>query len=252
MTKTAIVTGASRGIGQAIAITLSYREDIDNFIILSRSKEGLIKTALAMNPNKNIKYYSIDLTDYKKVQDLVLEVGEQYGSIDYLLNVAGYANPKSLLETSIEDWEFTYKVNVHATFNLIKEVTKYMKKTGGKILNVASTAGSTPRPGWLAYASSKAAIISISKTLSEELSEYGILVYCISPGRCATELRRILAPDEDPNTIMQPMHVAEVVNNLLSDGGICLDGQDIIVRKQVEKYKEFIKEKIIKENVKGI
>src|SRR5690606_33846749 len=119
-----------------------------------------------------------------------------------------------------------------------KETVKFMKKTGGKILNVASTAGSSARPGWLAYASSKAALISISQTLSEELSEYGILVYCISPGRCATELRKILAPDEDPSTIMQPEHVGEVVNQLLSDNGVCLDGQNIVVRKQVSQKKE--------------
>src|SRR5690606_33840484 len=103
----------------------------------------------------------------------------------------------------------------------------------GKILNVASTAGSSARPGWLAYASSKAALISISQTLSEELSEYGILVYCISPGRCATELRKILAPDEDPSTIMQPEDVGDVVYHLLSDTGMCLDGQNIVVRKQL-------------------
>ncbi len=110
-----------------------------------------------------------------------------------------------------------------------------MKRSGGQILNVASTAGSSARPGWLAYASSKAALISMSQTLSEELSEYGIRVYCISPGRCATELRKVLAPDEDPTTIMQPEHVGEVVNRLLSDDGICLDGQNIVVRKQVVK-----------------
>jgi hypothetical protein len=74
-------------------------------------------------------------------------------------------------------------------------------------------------------------------------------VYCISPGRCATELRRILAPDEDPSTIMQPEHVADVVDNLLSDNGLCLDGQDITVRRQVQKVNKEatieLKEKIV-------
>lgn len=235
MSKTCIVTGASRGIGRAVAIALSDREDITNFVLISRTKAGLKETARLMNDNKRIAYYAMDLTQYGEVKQLIHEVGEQYGTIDMLINVAGYANPKSLLETSIEDWEKTYQVNVHALFNITKESVKFMKKTGGKILNVASTAGSSARPGWLAYASSKAALINMSQTLSEELSDYGILVYCISPGRCATELRKILAPDEDPSTIMQPEHVGGVVHQLLSENGVCLDGQNIIVRKQVEK-----------------
>ena len=75
-------------------------------------------------------------------------------------------------------------------------------------------------------------MISLSKTLADELRGYKIKVYCISPGRCATELRRILAPEEDPATIMQPEDVADVIANLLSSGENCLDGQDIVVRQK--------------------
>ncbi|MGE6258197.1 SDR family oxidoreductase [Heyndrickxia sporothermodurans] len=246
MSKTCVITGASRGIGRAIAVSLSSREDITNFILVSRTEDGLHETANQMKRGKNVECHTIDLTDYKEVEKLISSVGNRYGSIDLLLNVAGFANPKSLLETSIDDWETTYKINVHSIFYITKEVVKFMKRTGGKILNVASTAGMTARPGWLAYASSKAAIISMSETLSEELSEYGILVYCISPGRCATELRKILAPDEDPTTIMQPEHVGEVVEHLLSDNGICLDGQNIIVRKQVQQ-KNNVSDKVLSE-----
>ena len=235
MSKTCVITGASRGIGRAIAIALSKRDDITNFILISRTEVGLKETASLMKATKNREVFALDLTQYEVVRSLVQDIGEKYGTIDMLINVAGYANPKSLLETTIEDWEKTYSINVHSIFNMTKETVKWMKKTGGQILNVASTAGSSARPGWLAYSSSKAAIISMSQTLSEELSDYGILVYCISPGRCATELRKILAPDEDPSTIMQPEHVGEVVNKLLSEDGVCLDGQNIVVRKQVMK-----------------
>ncbi|MBC8147000.1 MAG: SDR family oxidoreductase, partial [Bacteroidetes bacterium] len=115
---------------------------------------------------------------------------------------------------------------------LTKYVVKYMKSKGGKIINFASTAGMSSRPGWLAYACSKAAVISLSQTLSEELKEYKIKVYCISPGRCATDLRKILAPEEDPSTIMQPEDVAVFVENILSDYGDILDSQNIVLRKQ--------------------
>lgn len=235
MGKTCIITGASRGIGRATAIELSTREDITNFILIARTESGLEETKMLMNQSKNIEIYARDLTDYGEIQNLVQKIGNNYNRIDMLVNVAGYANPQPLLETEMSEMELAFNINVTSLVNLTKEVVKFMKNTGGQILNVASTAGSTPRPGWLAYAASKSALISVSQTLSEELADYDILVYCISPGRCATELRKILAPDEDPSTIMQPEHVGKVINNLMSEGGICLDGQDIIVRKQVRE-----------------
>lgn len=233
-----LITGASRGIGRAIAVKLSEREDIQNFVLLARSQKGLEETKSLMNPEKRVDIYSVDVTRFEEIQKIVDQVIRDFGTIDYLLNVAGYAEPKSLLETTIDNWTQTYLINVHSVFFITREVVKHMKKTGGKILNVASTAGMSSRPGWLAYASSKAAVISMSKTLSDELAEYGIKVYCISPGRCATELRRILAPDEDQSKIMQPEHVADVVNNLLSENGICLDGQNIVIRQQQQTKKQ--------------
>jgi 3-oxoacyl-[acyl-carrier protein] reductase len=115
---------------------------------------------------------------------------------------------------------------------LIRETVRHMRRRPGKILNVASTAGISARPGWLAYASSKAAVVSLSMTLAEELAGTGIKVYTISPGRCATELRRLLAPEEDQSTIMQPSQVAEVIAKLMDDAETTLDGQNIIVRQQ--------------------
>ncbi len=150
-----------------------------------------------------------------------------------MYNIAGYTDPQSLLTTSLESFELTYKINVFAPFLLMRECVKYMKSNGGKILNVASTAGMTPRPGWLSYASSKASVIAMSQTLTAELAEYGIKVYCVSPGRCATKLRTRLAPDEDPTTIMQPEEVAEVICNLMNPNECCLDGQNITIRKQI-------------------
>lgn len=228
--KTCIITGASRGIGREIAIKLSMHDDIKNFILVARNEEGLKETKSLMNQEKNIQIYSMDLTNLKTIQNIIENIGEKYGNIDILINNAGYANPKSLLETSVENWEKTFKVNVTSMFIFVRECVRYMKNKGGKIVNVASTAGISSRPGWIAYSSSKAAVVSMSNTLSDELREYGIKVYCISPGRCATELRRILAPDEDPTTIMQPQHVAQIVSNLISDLGNCLDGQNIVIR----------------------
>ncbi|MCX5774178.1 MAG: SDR family NAD(P)-dependent oxidoreductase [Fusobacteria bacterium] len=230
---TCIITGASRGIGRAVAIELSKRKEIQDFILIARDSVKLEETKKLMAPHNEIHICAVDVGDIDELSKIVNWAGESFGSIDYLLNIAGYADPHSLIDTTNENWETTYKVNVQAPFVLIRESVPYMKEKGGVILNVASTAGITPRPGWLAYSSSKAAIISMSETLTDELMEYGIKVYCISPGRCATDLRRALAPDEDQSKIMQPSHVAKVISNMIFENENCLDGQNIIVRKPV-------------------
>ena len=234
--KTCVITGASQGIGRAVAVRLSREPGLEGFALIARSLAGLEETASMMEQEgKVISSIPYDLADLDGIETLVAGIDEEFGSIDMLLNVAGYARPCSLLDTTIENLTTTYTVNVFATYVLTRECAKYMRDRPSKILNVASTAGTTSRPGWLAYASSKAAVVSMSNTLADELAEYRIKVYTISPGRCATELRRRLAPDEDPSTIMQPDQVADVVATLMSDGENCLDGQNIIVRQAPPK-----------------
>jgi len=229
--KTCIITGASSGIGRAAAISLSRLGIFDHLALLGRNPETLDETHKAMAQTCSVSLHTADLSAPETLPDIVKTIFSQTGRIDCLLNVAGFTAPQSLLETSLENIRTTYHVNVFAPMILIRECARYMKKTGGKILNVASTAGMSPRPGWLSYASSKAAVISMSQTLTEELAEYGIKVYCVSPGRCATKLRRILAPNEDPSTIMQPEEVADVICRLVSEQEHCLDGQNIVIRK---------------------
>lgn len=232
---TCVITGIGSGIGRAVSIELSKRNYYDNYALLGRNKEAIEESIDIMKRYgaRNISFYAIDLADADKIPEIIKSIRQETGSIDALYNIAGYTDPQSLLTTSLESFELTYKINVFAPFVLMRECTKYMRQTGGKILNVASTAGMTPRPGWLSYASSKASVIAMSQTLTSELAEYGIKVYCVSPGRCATKLRTRLAPDEDPTTIMQPEEVAEVICNLMNPDEHCLDGQNIVIRKQI-------------------
>jgi 3-oxoacyl-[acyl-carrier protein] reductase len=181
---------------------------------------------------KEIVCVPYDLSDLTGIPELVRGVHDRFGAVDLLLNIAGYADPRSLLDTTDDNILTTYTVNVFAMLALIREAVRFMRGRPAKILNVASTAGITARPGWLAYASSKSAVVSLSLTLSEELAGTGIKVYSISPGRCATELRRLLAPEEDQSTIMQPSQVADVIARLLDDDESTLDGQNIVVRQQ--------------------
>lgn len=233
---TCIITGSGSGIGKATAIKLAQCQYFDSYALVGRNDADLQATMDKMVPyGAEVKLFNIDLAYPERIPELVASVNDTMGGIDCLLNIAGYTDPKSLLTTTLDSFDLTYRVNVYAPFMFMRESVKYMRQKGGKILNVASTAGMTPRPGWLSYASSKAALISMSETLTAELSEYGIMVYCVSPGRCATKLRKRLAPDEDPTTIMQPEEVAEVICNLVNPNECCLDGQNIVIRKVMKK-----------------
>ena len=234
MGKTCVITGASQGIGRATAIRMSREPGIANVVLIARNADGLEETRAAMPAGgANVKLVPCDLSDLDAIPRLVAEIHDEFGSIDVLLNIAGYADPQALLDTTADNLVTTFTVNVFAMLVLIREVVRYMQGRPGKILNIASTAGITARPGWVAYSASKAAVVSLSQTLAEELAGTGIKIYTISPGRTATELRRKLAPEEDPSTIMQPDAVADVIALLVGDAERTLDGQNIIVRQQI-------------------
>lgn len=233
--RTCIITGAGSGIGRAAAVEISEANLFEYVVLVGKTEEKLLETQSMIHSDTKTEVIPCDLSELNGIPDLVRHVYNTTGEINCLLNIAGYTDPQPLLTTTVENMERTYRTNVFAPFLLIRECTKYMRQNkdrNSKILNVASTAGVTPRPGWLSYASSKAAVISMSQTLTEELAEYGIRVYCISPGRCATALRRKLAPDEDQSKIMQPEEVGHIILELISESETCLDGQNIIIRKK--------------------
>jgi 3-oxoacyl-[acyl-carrier protein] reductase len=232
--KTCIITGAGSGIGRAAAIEVGRANEFEYMVLIGRTKEKLEETKGLMATDATVELLSYDLSDLDGIPALIEQVFQTTGEINCLMNIAGYTEPQPLLTTSIDNMCLTYQVNVFAPFVLIRECVKYMRLNTGisKILNVASTAGITPRPGWLSYASSKAAVVSMSQTLTDELAEYGIRVYCISPGRCATALRRKLAPNEDQSKIMQPEEVGHIICRLVAGAEQCLDGQNIIIRKK--------------------
>ena len=231
MGRVCVITGASQGIGRAAAVRMSQEGDVSALVLIARNAAGLDETAAAMQRDgKDVELIPYDLMDLDGIPALVRRIHDRFGSIDILLNIAGYADPQSLLDTDADNIVKTYTINVFAMLLLIRETARYMYDRPAKILNVASTAGITSRPGWLAYASSKAAVVSLSATLADELAGSGIKIYSISPGRTATELRRKLAPEEDPSSIMQPGQVADVIAQLMRDTEVTLDGQNIIVR----------------------
>ena len=232
--KRCIITGAGTGIGRACSLALVESPEIHVFVLISLGIDNLEETRTLMrerNETAEILVYDQDITEYDRVREIVDRTYARFGSVDILLNVAGFAREAPFLDTSIEVFKRTYEINVFALFAITQAVARHMKASGGVIVNIASTSGSTPRVDWLAYASSKSAVIGISRTLAHELKDYNIKVFNVSPGRCATAMRRSLRPNEDEREIMQPGSVGAMVAFLVRNPECNVDGQDIVVRQ---------------------
>lgn len=226
--KIIVITGASSGIGYSTAI--KAQELGATVVWASRSIESDANLISLLKNGSVVK--NLDVSNESNVIDFFNFINAKFGKLDSLINCAGYVDPESMIATSYSNWNTTISINLTGTFLCSKYGVNIMKNSGGNIINVASTAGLTPRPGWSAYAAAKSGVISFSTAISEELSEYNIRVFIICPGRTATPLRRILAPSEDPRTIMQPETVAKVIINCLFDDHYPLEGQPIIVRER--------------------
>jgi 3-oxoacyl-[acyl-carrier protein] reductase len=232
--KSILVTGASKGIGWRTVREFFYADnDVTDFILLSRPSEEfkvVVKELAEQNPyGKRVAAYHIDLADRGELMALIPQIMKNHDKVDILVNNAGHTAPMAIQQINFADFERTIGVNLYAPFTLVQELL-HAGNTFELIVNIASTAGINGRSGWLTYSASKAAMISMSEVMKEELAIYGTRVVCISPGRCATDLRRTLAPDEDPTTIMQPEHVAGVIAMLASPVGRFVDSQNLVVR----------------------
>ena len=162
--KVCVITGASQGIGRAAAVEMSRQPEVSTIILIARSAEGIAGTAAAMEPGKDVRLVAYDLGPARghpgaRGGDLRASTA----AIDLLLNIAGYAEPKSLLDTTVENLVKTFSINVFQMLVLIREMVRFSDGRPAKVLNVASTAGITARPGWVAYAASKAAVVNLSR-----------------------------------------------------------------------------------------
>jgi 3-oxoacyl-[acyl-carrier protein] reductase len=234
MSKSVLITGASRGIGKRAAEKFLQTDDgVTDMILVARESPDFARTVEVLRANnpweKQIHPFEVDLGDRALAVGLVKDVMHQVGRVDILINNAGFTAPAAIQQIAFSDFEHTIGVNLYAPFTIVQELLR-SGNTFKIVINVASTAGINGRSGWLTYSASKAALIAMSETMRDELAIFGTRVVCISPGRCATDLRRTLAPDEDPTTIMQPEHVADVMHMLASDVGRFIDSQNIVVR----------------------
>lgn len=157
------------------------------------------------------------------------EIEEMGLSLTTIINNAGYTAPCAFNDITDEDLDLTLQINVKAPILIIREARRRGHKLDF-IINIASTAGLNGRPEWTTYSASKAALLAASESMREEFAPEGTEVIRVSPGRCATDLRKTLAPDEDPTTIMQPEEVADGLVYLASPAGKAVRHQNVVFR----------------------
>jgi len=232
--RVAIVTGAARGIGKAIALTF-LREGASVAIIDSdRERLEIFKKDLEKE-NKKVIVISCDITKSSDVNERVDQVRKKFGRIDILVNNAGIIRRGTIETVTEEDWDRVIEVNLKGTFNCCKAVVEIMKSQEyGKIVNVSSIAGKmgdiTSAPG---YGPSKAGIDALTKTLARQLAPYGINVNAVSPHAIETEMsaqwseerRKEIIASIPLGRLGKPEDVANAVLFLASDDASFITGE---------------------------
>ena len=193
--KTAIITGASRGIGKEVA-TLFAKNKAD-LILVSRNEErlGVLQKELTENYEVNVKYYALDITDSEKLKDIFIEITRNKKPIDIVVNNAGIMEDAVLQMVKPELIQKTYATNVFALIDVSKRASKLMlRNKRGSIINVTSIIGVEGNLGQSIYSSSKAAVIGFTKSLSKELASLNIRVNGVAPGFIDTDMIRGMEP----------------------------------------------------------
>jgi 3-oxoacyl-[acyl-carrier protein] reductase len=189
---------------------------------------------MSRRKNNEVENIYCDVESYESVKDSFSFCVEKFEKPEILVYSAGFVEPQGLLEIEPEIWQKQINVNLTGAFYTTQQFAKACDKSlDNRIIYISSTASLRSSPAWSAYASAKSGLNEFANCMSSELKPY-VKIYCISLGRCNTQLRDKLNNTEDKSVIMQPFQVALVVENLINDKYSLLDGQNIVVRKLVE------------------
>lgn len=236
--KTALITGASRGIGRAIAETLAAQgaKVAINYAGNVKAAEEA-KAAIEAAGGEAI-LVKADVSDPAAVQEMISTVTEAFGQIDILVNNAGITRDGLLMRMKDEDWDAVISTNLRGVYNCTKAVTKLMmKKRYGRIVNMTSVVGITGNAGQTNYSAAKAGVIGFSKSAAKELSSRGITVNMVAPGFIDTDMTAVLpekvkeemAAGIPLGRIGKAQDVANAVLFLVSDQASYITGQVVNV-----------------------
>ena len=233
----AIVTGAARGIGQAIAVKLAS-EGAD-IALCDVEKDWLTETAgLIAATGRRVECFAVDVSNGAAVQAAVDQIAEKFGKIDILVNNAGITRDTLLIRMSEEDWDKVLQVNLKGAFLFTKAVARpMMKQRAGAIVNVASIIGLIGNAGQCNYAASKAGLIALTKSVAKELAARNIRANAVAPGFIKTKMTEKLTEDIQKKMLEAiplgrfglPEDVANVVVFLASDAAAYVTGQVLTV-----------------------
>lgn len=195
--KTALVTGASRGIGKGIAEKLAEAGANIAFTFLSSVEKAMaFQDELAQKYGVKVKGYQSNAALFAEAEKLVNEVEKDFGSLDVLVNNAGITRDNLLMRMTEEQWDEVMSTNLKSVFNLTKFASKpMMKQRSGSIINITSVVGVNGNAGQSNYASSKAGMIGFTKSIAKELGSRGIRCNAIAPGFIETEMTEQLKPE---------------------------------------------------------
>ena len=235
--KLVLVTGASRGIGQAIALTLGNAGA--TVIGTATSEIGADKISKTFS-NNNIrgKGMALNVTDNNQILELINTISEDYGSVDILINNAGITRDNLLLRMKEEEWDEIMNTNLASVYKMSKAVLRGMiKKKAGRIISITSVVGAMGNAGQTNYAASKAGITGFTKSLAREVGVRGITVNAVAPGFIQTDMTDALPEDQKDELAAQiPMgrlgtvnEVAQAVLFLAGDSGAYITAQTLHV-----------------------
>ncbi|WP_400194404.1 3-oxoacyl-[acyl-carrier-protein] reductase [Lysinibacillus telephonicus] len=234
--KTAVVTGASRGIGRAIALQLAS-EGVNVVVNFSGSEQKAQQVVEEIN-SLGAKAIAVqaNVADNESVQSLMNAAIEQFGSIDILVNNAGITRDNLIMRMKEEEWDDVINTNLKGVFLCTKAVTRQMmKQRSGRIINITSIVGVMGNAGQANYVAAKAGVIGLTKTTARELASRNILVNAIAPGFITTEMTDAL-PEEVKSSMLsqiplgslgEPEHIAKAVVFLASEDSNYMTGQTL-------------------------
>ncbi|EKU23936.1 3-oxoacyl-ACP reductase FabG [Xanthomonas graminis] len=231
----ALVTGASRGIGAAIADTLAAQGATVIGTATSASGAQAIGARLAAHGGQG---RALDVTDPAAVEALIEAIGKEFGAVSILVNNAGITRDNLLMRMKEEDWQAIIDTNLTSVFRTSKAVLRgMMKARKGRIVNIASVVGVTGNPGQANYAAAKAGIIAFSKSMAKEIGSRGITVNVVAPGFIDTDMTKAL-PEAQRNALLaqialgqlgQPADIANAVAFLVGPGAGYITGETLHV-----------------------